>query len=80
MSVLRRPFDGIEMTGEHTTSREADVPVYVQCPVCEHPAVLPPAYRGQPHRCRQCNRVYIVPAPPAASVDEKRPPEMRGTP
>lgn len=77
MSVLRRPFGGMTMTGEHAKSREAEVPVYIQCPVCEHPAVLPPAFRGRPHRCRQCNRVYIVPAPPAP-VAEERSPDMPG--
>jgi ribosomal protein S27E len=34
------------------------VPVYVLCPHCEHPHVIPPHRLGRKLFCRQCGRVY----------------------
>ena len=39
------------------------MPIYVQCPHCEHPTVLRTAVEGQPYRCRQCNGFFIVQVP-----------------
>lgn len=34
------------------------VPVYVLCPHCDHPHVVPPHRRGRKHLCRQCGQAY----------------------
>ncbi len=34
------------------------MPVYVNCPHCEHPQVVPAARRGRVRFCRQCGRPY----------------------
>ena len=34
------------------------MPVYLHCPHCEHPRVVPPRGRGKTTFCRQCGRAY----------------------
>lgn len=34
------------------------MPLYVTCPQCNHPAVLPRSMKGRRYRCRQCAAVY----------------------
>ena len=34
------------------------MPVYLQCPHCEHPQVVPARRRGKTLFCRQCGRAY----------------------
>ena len=34
------------------------MPVYVQCPHCEHPRVVSPGDRGKTTFCRQCGRAF----------------------
>ena len=55
------------------------MPVYVHCPHCEHPQVVPPHRRGKMRFCRQCGRAYltsesesVVHALPISSVGELR--------
>ena len=36
----------------------AVVPVYVLCPHCEHPHVVPPHRRGKRQFCRQCGQLF----------------------
>ena len=37
---------------------EIAVPVYLNCPHCEHPQVVPTRQRGRTLFCRQCGRAY----------------------
>jgi hypothetical protein len=39
---------------------ESPMPIYVHCPHCEHPVVLPAAVHGRYYRCRQCNGFYVI--------------------
>lgn len=34
------------------------MPLYVTCPQCNHPAVLPHSMKGRRYRCRQCAAIY----------------------
>ena len=36
------------------------VSLYVICPFCQHPVVLPAAQSGHKYVCRQCNGKYTV--------------------
>jgi hypothetical protein len=36
------------------------VPVYMHCPHCEHPQIVPVARRGRMRFCRQCGRAYVT--------------------
>jgi len=40
------------------SGKEIVVPVYLHCPHCEHPQVVPAARRGRVRFCRQCGRAY----------------------
>jgi hypothetical protein len=35
------------------------VPLYLLCPHCEHPQIVPVRRRGRPQFCRQCGRAYV---------------------
>jgi len=34
------------------------MPVYVNCPHCDHPQVVPVHRRGKTRHCRQCGHAY----------------------
>lgn len=36
------------------------MPVYMHCPHCDHPQVVPVARRGRMRFCRQCGRAYVT--------------------
>jgi len=36
------------------------VPVYVHCPQCDHPQIVPSHRRGRARFCRQCGQAYIA--------------------
>ncbi|MBN1343924.1 MAG: hypothetical protein JXQ73_14670 [Phycisphaerae bacterium] len=38
-------------------------PVYVTCPSCSHPAIIPRGSIGQRQVCRQCYCLYVVTDP-----------------
>jgi len=57
------------------------MPVYIMCPHCHHPAVVPAIRRGMNRVCRQCQRLFFVPDEPIAPpVPRRRRPEPVGTP
>ena len=36
------------------------MPVYMHCPHCDHPQVVPVHRRGRMRFCRQCGRAYVT--------------------
>jgi transposase-like protein len=36
------------------------VPVYIICPHCEHPQVVPAHRRGRARFCRQCGQAFVT--------------------
>ncbi len=45
------------------------MPVYMHCPHCDHPQVVPISRRGRMRFCRQCGRAYVT----SKFVDEVQP-------
>lgn len=35
------------------------MPIYIHCPHCEHPHVVPVARKGRVTRCRQCANAFV---------------------
>ncbi len=35
------------------------MPIYIHCPHCEHPHVIPVVRKGRPYRCRQCANGFV---------------------
>ncbi len=48
------------------------MPLYVLCPHCGHPAILPSEPRGRREICRQCGQAYYIPQAPAHELAESR--------
>lgn len=55
------------------------MPVYMHCPHCEHPQIVPVSRRGRMRFCRQCGRAYVtskvidyVQPVPVSSIAEMR--------
>ncbi|HOM51118.1 MAG TPA: hypothetical protein PLV57_01915 [Phycisphaerae bacterium] len=50
------------MKGRRVVPREGVivVPVYMHCPHCDHPQIVPVARRGRMRFCRQCGRAYVT--------------------
>ncbi len=45
------------------------MPLYMLCPHCEHPQLVPVRRRGRAQFCRQCGRAYV----PSKTREEARP-------
>ena len=45
------------------------MPVYMNCPHCDHPQIVPVNRRGRMRFCRQCGRAYVT----SKFADEVRP-------
>lgn len=45
------------------------MPVYMHCPHCDHPQIVPMQRRGRMRFCRQCGRAYVT----SQVADEVRP-------
>jgi len=45
------------------------VPLYLHCPHCEHPQIVPVRRRGRAQFCRQCGRAYV----PSKTREEAHP-------
>jgi len=36
------------------------LPLYIHCPFCRYPVVVPSRERELPRRCRQCGKGYVL--------------------